>query len=217
MSRSQSRGREGLVSSGRGGAGNIRPASRSRDPVVRGKGPDDFSPSRGRELPVIGDALTHAGRGGAGNIRSPSRDADGERKYAAGVEQYAREHRDPNAPVSHGRGGYGNVSRSPAASRSPSRTQESANRGPVHTFGHGGAGNVAPGGVRNDGLLTTVDEQEARQHHHEGEVHSTGRGGAANVTGFASPNPNVESAELHQHHRQAQHHSSGRGGAGNIV
>lgn len=53
MSRSQSRGREGLISSGRGGAGNIRPAS--REPLARGKGPDDFSPSRGRELPVIGD------------------------------------------------------------------------------------------------------------------------------------------------------------------
>jgi hypothetical protein len=60
MSRSQSRGREGLISSGRGGAGNIRPAS--RDPVARVKGPDDLSPTRGRELPVIGNAVctTHS-------------------------------------------------------------------------------------------------------------------------------------------------------------
>jgi hypothetical protein len=58
MSRSQSRGREGAVySTGRGGAGNIRPVS--RDPVARGKGPDDFSPTRGRELPAIGDTVSN--------------------------------------------------------------------------------------------------------------------------------------------------------------
>ena len=38
------------ASSGRGGVGNIRPES--REPIARGRGqgPDDFSPSRGREL-----------------------------------------------------------------------------------------------------------------------------------------------------------------------
>lgn len=54
--RSRSRGRDPVFSSGRGGAGNIRPAS--KEPVARGKGPDDFSPSRGRELPVIGDTVS---------------------------------------------------------------------------------------------------------------------------------------------------------------
>jgi hypothetical protein len=49
--RSKSRGREGREeygSSGRGGVGNIRP--QSRDPIARIRGPDDFSPSRGREV-----------------------------------------------------------------------------------------------------------------------------------------------------------------------
>jgi len=55
-SRSRSRGREPVFSSGRGGAGNMRPIS--QEPTVRGKGPDDFSPSRGRELPVIGDTVS---------------------------------------------------------------------------------------------------------------------------------------------------------------
>jgi len=170
MSRSQSRGREALISSGRGGAGNIRPAS--RDPVARVKGPDDLSPTRGRELPVIGDHFTHTGIGGSGNVRTPSRDTVGERKYVAGVEKYAREHHDPNAPISHGRGGYGNVTRSPAASRSPTRTSQETNHAPapVHTFGHGGAGNVTAGGISKDGLLTLLDQQEARAHHHQSQV-----------------------------------------------
>lgn len=43
--------------------------------------------------------LTHSGKGGAGNVRSPSRDADGNRKAAKEVDEYARTHHDPNAPV----------------------------------------------------------------------------------------------------------------------
>jgi len=67
-------------SSGRGGVGNIRRTSASRD-ARPDSGPDDFSSPRGREpRPVLPtDASgTHAfstGRGGAGNMRSPSRDA----------------------------------------------------------------------------------------------------------------------------------------------
>jgi hypothetical protein len=67
-------------SSGRGGAGNIRRASASRD--ARPDGPDDFSTPRGREPRPSHPADTSpnpqvfsTGRGGAGNIRSPSRDA----------------------------------------------------------------------------------------------------------------------------------------------
>ncbi|KAG6847663.1 hypothetical protein H0H93_006666 [Arthromyces matolae] len=49
--RSRSRGRE-VFSSGRGGAGNIRQASQSRE-ARPSDGPDDFSITRGRE-PVSG-------------------------------------------------------------------------------------------------------------------------------------------------------------------
>lgn len=40
------------VSSGRGGAGNIRPSSQSQDRYARTDGPDELSPTRGRELGV---------------------------------------------------------------------------------------------------------------------------------------------------------------------
>jgi hypothetical protein len=42
------------MSSGRGGAGNIRPSSGTRDDVSHksGPGPEDYSQSRGRELPA---------------------------------------------------------------------------------------------------------------------------------------------------------------------
>jgi hypothetical protein len=61
--RSLSRGREAFQSSGRGGIGNIRQASLSRD-ARPGTGPDDFSPTRGREPHVhpgepVGTYLHH--------------------------------------------------------------------------------------------------------------------------------------------------------------
>lgn len=82
-------------SSGRGGAGNIRPSSTSREySSARPNGPDDFSVTRGREprpSVVAGQVcrpshqllscvhrsafqVVSTGRGGVGNIRSPSRD-----------------------------------------------------------------------------------------------------------------------------------------------
>ncbi|PVF96162.1 hypothetical protein CPB86DRAFT_787314 [Serendipita vermifera] len=208
MSRSQSRGREGAVySTGRGGAGNIRPVS--RDPVARGKGPDDFSPTRGRELPAIGDTLIHTGRGGAGNVRSVSRDGAAERKAAQEVNAYVQEHQDPNAPISHGRGGYGNIDRSRSRSKEPRGTTN-----PVHTYGHGGAGNVASGYADNH--LRTVEEDEAKAHHQPETIHSTGRGGAGNIVSGTAPSTKAESAAVHTHHQQGGHISHGRGGAGNI-
>lgn len=74
--RSQSRGREAF-STGRGGLGNIRPASTSasRTRTESGPGPDGFSDSRGREPIAASPTRVYStGRGGAGNIRSPSRD-----------------------------------------------------------------------------------------------------------------------------------------------
>jgi len=225
--RSRSRGREQVFSSGRGGAGNIRPAS--KDPVVRGKGPDDFSPSRGRELPVIGDNFTHSGKGGAGNIRSPSRDADGQRKAAKEVDEYAKAHHDANAPITTGKGGYGNVlDRSRSRSKGPtstsnnttSNTPRTSTQSQVHTYGHGGAGNVAPGvGAHNEGHLKSLEEEESKnahaQHAHD-HVHSGGRGGAGNIVQGDAPGRKAENEELHAHHHGEEHASSGRGGSGNI-
>ncbi|KAG8819730.1 hypothetical protein FRC17_010345 [Serendipita sp. 399] len=207
MSRSRSRGREAYISSGRGGAGNIRPASREAE--IRGKGPDDFSPTRGREMPTISDHVTHTGRGGAANVRSASKDAAGERAYVAEVNQHAKEYINPDAPISSGRGGYGNIDRSRSRSKEPSASKE---RGHVHTYGHGGAGNVAPGTHTN---LGAVEEDEARAYQQSGGIHSTGRGGAANITA-QNTSYKADTDEAAEHHKAPVVHSSGRGGYGNM-
>jgi len=112
------RGREGrdvLVSTGRGGAGNMRASSRSR-------GGDEFDASeaearaRSRERSSERGAL--GGRGGAGNYRSASksveeraRDNEQARK-AEEEERIAQEKRMAEESTHHhsyGRGGAGNV------------------------------------------------------------------------------------------------------------
>ncbi|THH16714.1 hypothetical protein EW146_g3965 [Bondarzewia mesenterica] len=135
--RSVSRGRE-FHSSGRGGVGNIRPSSASLEHTSpRVDGPDDFSVTRGREprSPVGTGQVVSTGRGGAGNIHSPSRDisGDGRRRPAGSLEDDGgREYEDSvirssddarsSTVRSSGRGGVGNIARSPQSkSRSRSR------------------------------------------------------------------------------------------------
>jgi hypothetical protein len=202
--RSVSRGREAFHSSGRGGIGNIRHSSASRDarPV---DGPDDFSPTRGREpavnLPLGGVIST--GRGGAGNMRSPSRDAASpSRERLEREREILQQHAELEKTAIHstGRGGVGNISRS--RSRGPSPLVNP----PIHSSGRGGLGNFAPG----TGDTRIVEEEERRLHALPEAVHSSGRGGRANI--IHSPDPGVE-------HHSPQHlgfESSGRGGAGNI-
>ncbi|KAK0206699.1 hypothetical protein DFS33DRAFT_1316438 [Desarmillaria ectypa] len=116
--RSQSRGRE-FQSSGRGGLGNIRPTSTSRDRPIGG--PDDFSSTRGREPAIEPTKVYSTGRGGVGNIRSPSRD----HKEHVGPDYYEREivrehdRAEKDAPHSFGRGGLGNISRSRSRGPAP--------------------------------------------------------------------------------------------------
>ncbi|KAG6877446.1 hypothetical protein C0993_007205 [Termitomyces sp. T159_Od127] len=206
-------------SSGRGGAGNIRQASVSRDarPV---DGPDDFSVSRGREPvpahPKVGSVLArnlYTGRGGAGNIRSPSRDPNAPtvvEPQAAVLEEreLIRAHNAATAegPFSSGRGGAGNIV------HSPPRPQP---HGPalVHSTGRGGAGNILPGTAGDAYIGELKDIVERKAHGHDGELHSTGRGGLANIT--AAADPPVEHP-VHAHAR-GEYTSSGRGGAGNIA
>ncbi|KAJ2911498.1 hypothetical protein MD484_g8914, partial [Candolleomyces efflorescens] len=196
--RSQSRGREPLQSTGRGGFGNIRQASVSRDRPT--SGPDDFSVTRGREPVANPDAIYSTGRGGAGNLRSPSRDAtrapDAHEKEV--LESYAAHQGE--GPVSTGRGGLGNINRSRSRDHSRTRTV---------TTGRGGAGNIRDG----DGYDANVaDELERKKEHHlSAGPHSTGRGGFANIT--EQEEPDVERPSI----SSTQHASTGRGGAGNIV
>ncbi|KAG6811614.1 hypothetical protein H0H92_006629 [Tricholoma furcatifolium] len=214
--RSQSRGRDAFQSSGRGGSGNIRQASVSRDtrPI---DGPDDFSTSRGREPISSFLKSLSTGRGGAGNIRSPSRDPvpasalRGEPTITEEQEKElirARNAANTEGRFSSGRGGSGNILQNESRSRS---------RDPalVHSTGRGGAGNIASGTLVDAYVAEVKDDEERKIHHdaHEIGLHSTGRGGRANI--IASPEPPVEHL-VHTHH-QGDFESRGRGGAGNIV
>ncbi|KAH7921659.1 hypothetical protein BV22DRAFT_1107076 [Leucogyrophana mollusca] len=210
--RSVSRGRDAFHSSGRGGVGNIRRSSQSRDPRPV-DGPDDFSPARGREPAVNPERVFSVGRGGAGNIRSPSQDV-GARDHPqtasiisehasaqADYEAQLRKHHAETNPVrSSGRGGIGNISGSRSRSRGPSPA--------MHSTGRGGAGNIIYGDGVNADIL---DQDERRKHAHAEGIHSTGRGGVANLT--MAPGPDIEGPF---HHARSEFESSGRGGAGNI-
>jgi len=222
--RSQSRGRELFYSSGRGGAGNIRQASASRD--ARPDGPDDFSNPRGREprlapsTDAAGAHIISTGRGGAGNMRSPSRDArTGTGTAANAVEDcLIRSHLAADQDVVHstGRGGIGNMT---GGSRSRSRARDSilnpptsGTHTPLHSTGRGGAGNILSGHTPS---VAEADEIDAvsRLSRQSNDVHSTGRGGAANISHVHAPP--VE--HTHHHHKHGEYESTGRGGAGNIV
>lgn len=213
--RSLSRGRDVFQSSGRGGAGNIRRTSLSREPRPF-DGPDDISQTRGREPAVHPDRVYSVGRGGAGNMRSPSRDPArfphdpsvpsvhedlvAESPYE---QRILREHAAAEEVHHTGRGGVGNITRSRSRSRGPVVT--------LHSTGRGGAGNMLSGETRPS-TEVVLDQEERKRHchgHAEG-IHSTGRGGVANLTD--AHGPDVE----HVHHHTGEYESSGRGGSGNI-
>jgi hypothetical protein len=198
--RSHSRGRDALLSTGRGGIGNIRQSSLSRD---TGPSPEDYSPNRGRETV----AIYSTGRGGAGNLRSPSRDPNRgpdpvEREV---LDNYVTSH--DNVPLSSGRGGLGNINRS--RSRDPT-ADRSRSRDPARiSTGRGGVGNIRPG---EDGYDANIADEVERKKHETGghELHSTGRGGFANITEQDEPaleRPSFSTSAIG---------STGRGGAGNI-
>jgi hypothetical protein len=196
--RSQSRGREGYVSSGRGGIGNIRMSSTSRD-ARPSNGPDDFSEPRGREPKVDHVKAFSTGRGGAGNIRSPSRDVPTKSGLTAVEQEVIKTHiiADQTAVHSTGRGGLGNIS------RSRSRTSDSSFGSSIHS--------------RDNPIHSTTDDKELAKkllHEHGDAIHSTGRGGAGNI-----PHQHVSDVEPvhHAHHHRGAYESNGRGGAGNII
>jgi len=201
--RSASRGRANF-STGRGGIGNIRQSSLSRD-TRPDSGPDDFSVTRGRE-PIATQKLEvfSTGRGGMGNLRSPSRDVHKTPIDEIVEEDVIREYKaaQEGAPVSSGRGGIGNISRS--------RSRDPVSNKVFHSTGRGGAGNIVPG----DGFVPhSIDHESDLVKHHatDGGYHSTGRGGIANLTSAAEP------AIEHHAHVHNEYESTGRGGAGNIV
>lgn len=220
--RSQSRGRDALTSTGRGGAGNFkRSESVSRDRVSRAVDGDE----RGRELsPQHPDRVTHSGRGGAGNIRSPSRDPAAiaqELKHEQEVIDAAKV-RDGPPILSTGRGGLGNIRNSPGVSPSPVRNgSRSRSRDPAagqryQSSGRGGRGNIHHENAATSSELEKLEEDERRFAGHEAPLHSTGRGGAANVTSLAEPAESHSTSEAADAHPDGVHHT-GKGGYGNIV
>ncbi|KAK2459470.1 hypothetical protein APHAL10511_008504 [Amanita phalloides] len=221
--RSVSRGRDAFQSSGRGGVGNIRRTSVSRD-ARPDSGPDDFSTTRGREpRPTTGQEIFSTGRGGAGNMRSPSREVrsgPAASTVDAVEDQVIRSHKAAEQIAVHstGRGGIGNM----ASSRSRSRARESTpslhpphhphhpNGGAsgthapsLHSTGRGGAGNILSGHTPS---VAEADENQGGKHLDD-EIHSTGRGGAANIVlGHIPP---VE--HTHHLHGEGAYESTGRG------
>ncbi|EJD38957.1 hypothetical protein AURDEDRAFT_116299 [Auricularia subglabra TFB-10046 SS5] len=183
--RAQSRGRD-VVSTGRGGVGNMRVNSGSRDARPL-DGPDDFSSTRGRELPPK-HIVTHSGRGGAGNVRSPSRDPEVERQELAREHERIVQHmhEEENMPHSSGRGGAGNIARS--RSRGPAPTLMGTGTGttsaastvhPSASTGKGGYGNIAYQGAGYDLEAERKAAEAAREKHHDKphfHVFSSGKG-----------------------------------------
>ncbi|KAI0030569.1 hypothetical protein K488DRAFT_72081 [Vararia minispora EC-137] len=217
--RSASRGRGFLTSgekesSGRGGAGNI---GRLHSPDARPiGGPDDFSVTRGREpapASAAGRAVS-AGRGGAGNIRAPSTSRDRAGEYDVDRIRAIDEAQEAGVR-SVGRGGAGNMLRSPERSKERSRS-----RGPgVHSTGRGGAGNLKAGEPAEVTIHEVEDQERFAAHYvNESGMHSTGRGGFANIRHDSDTASNQRGAEVGHplEHHSHDFVSAGRGGAGNI-
>ncbi|ORY24010.1 hypothetical protein BCR39DRAFT_472749 [Naematelia encephala] len=224
------RGRQPVVSTGRGGAGNlIRSPSRGVDP--------ETTPGieLGREVrDGSHDRVTHSGRGGAGNVRSPSRPRDviAEAREDALQDQLVadRRGRQAEAPFSTGRGGAGNIARSKSRSRSAVRDHHEHHD--LHGVGRGGFGNIVedrpqtPVDLQKEAAVRRYEADIAARHSAEEEVapHSTGKGGAGNI---GRPVTHVDMSTLTQEERDAyakvhEHdvergYTVGKGGAGNFI
>ncbi|TIC67780.1 hypothetical protein E3Q02_01441 [Wallemia mellicola] len=127
--RSESRGRDPIVSTGRGGAGNLRASSKTRAAYES----DAQDERRGRSSHATPPKAVHAGRGGVGNVRSPSRDPkdirnqQAEHQLEAKLQREAQEKAERDGVIPTGRGGAGNIrhnEHSQSRSRSRSRTRD---------------------------------------------------------------------------------------------
>ncbi|CAK9786914.1 hypothetical protein CC85DRAFT_296853 [Cutaneotrichosporon oleaginosum] len=211
------RGRDPLISTGRGGAGNIvRELSRGPDDALAGV-------ERGREIRDRSvDRATHSGRGGAGNIRSPSRDPKSQAICEAQEDALQdaliaeRRGRAENQTFTTGRGGAGNIenrSRSRSAVRdvrdvaspspasplarvgSSSRTRAGRDESRTRGFhaGRGGYGNITEEATEEELARRRQEElyeAQVKKKYEEGEpapLKTTGRGGAGSVAQDLAP------------------------------
>ncbi|CED83533.1 Protein of unknown function DUF3602 [Phaffia rhodozyma] len=240
-SRSRSRGRsDHMISTGRGGAGNMRSSSQSKDRSGAGDDTLIYQSERGRSphLPSV-ERVQHSGRGGAGNIRSPSRDPK-ERERELSEQAYetqvieARRREEAGRIHSAGRGGAGNM-------RSRSQSRDAASRSPLPDYQHGqpdsyrAAQSGGRGGYGNQYYprdsdvegLKKLDEEDERaraswEESHPNEIWSSGKGGAGNIqrthtndSAATTPEEFDEAKAIINEGKSG--HMSGRGGAGNFV
>ncbi|KAF8837249.1 hypothetical protein BDN67DRAFT_973228 [Paxillus ammoniavirescens] len=118
FSSSRSR-RDSVLSSGRGGSGNIRRLGTAQDSQPTFD--VDIISIRGREAPSNSDKFVSSGRGGSGNMRPPSPDRETHPLTAAILSQHVatqtlyemhirKKHAESKITRSSGRGGSGNIS-----------------------------------------------------------------------------------------------------------
>jgi len=163
---SPARGREakpqhvnGMFSTGRGGAGNLR--SPSREPI-------GASGLTAEEQEVINrhkaeDKVVVSGRGGLGNISSSRSRSRGPATLVDVPEVH-----------STGRGGFGNVARKIGDDRIDEEERKShAPLEGIHSTGRGGYSNMTS---------TPTPAVEHLVHLNDGGIRSTGRGGAGNMS-----------------------------------
>ncbi|PWN96933.1 hypothetical protein FA09DRAFT_330993 [Tilletiopsis washingtonensis] len=114
---STERGRDAVISSGRGGAGNMT-RSPSRDAAAAREGQEHAAQVQYAKK----QTFVAGGRGGVGNVRSPSRDpkdrvkmqAEEEKEASIQAQAIAKERQNPHTT---GRGGAGNVKRESSTER----------------------------------------------------------------------------------------------------
>ncbi|KAH8115044.1 hypothetical protein DFH11DRAFT_1726493 [Phellopilus nigrolimitatus] len=226
--RARSRGRE-LVSTGRGGAGNIH-RSLSRDELNNTDGGAAVPAPRGRE-PNVGGDVTHVGRGGAGNVRSPSGARDsgelvvslffwiiwGTLGGGASCEQRTalRCCRPKGVALDAARANYEH------------KLIEQHDENPyAFSTGRGGAGNIkTPEQSRSRSRGPSADRSAGgeRSQSRGRVLHSSGRGGAGNISSvsdFAALEEEEDAERLAHAHAPdagAGVHSTGRGGLANVT
>ncbi|KAF5323758.1 hypothetical protein D9619_012853 [Psilocybe cf. subviscida] len=192
--RGVSPGSNGVYSTGRGGAGNLRSPSREAGRAALNAGvAQDEQVIRDYVEKQIHDGVSYStGRGGAGNITSRDRSKSQPR----------------DAPLTTARAPHAAYNSQPQ----------------IFSTGRGGAGNIVQGDVAAAELLDGEERRRVAlsgSNAAPSQVHSTGRGGGGNIT--AQPVPPVEHAYgfgAEQDRGRAGRgafESHGRGGAGNIA
>jgi len=222
-SRSPSLAHSSQQSSGRGGAGNIRRASKDvaspTAPLSPTFDPDDNpAVTRGREPTVAPDKVLSTGRGGAGNIQSNS-------MIARAVSRVKPESHPQTASL------LADAAEAAAEyERSVLRAREEAAKAGKHSSGRGGAGNYAKSKSKSKSKSNSRRSQSRDGQSHSrlrsqsrGPLHSVGRGGAGNLyPGSPEEAEYIDELDNEEAERaRATHsdgiHSTGRGGIANIT